>query len=114
MVCPGGDPGQPAKGEWRKDRTRDQKCFTNEGHPRHTEQTPIETPNRNKSADFKILVGLKTAEMGCQKVLLLDCLKPLFVLPPRTAPAHLTESLPVKLEINDNLGYGLSAYILSR
>lgn len=52
--------------------------------------------------------------MGCQKVLLLNCLKPLFVLPPHTAPAHLTESLPFKLEINNNLGYGLSAYILSR
>ena len=56
--------------------------------------------------------------MGCPKVLLLNCLmnclKPLFVLPPHTVPAHLTESLPFKLEINDNLSYGLSAYILSR
>lgn len=52
--------------------------------------------------------------MGCQKVPLLNCLKPLFVLPPHAVPAHLTEILPFKLEIYDNLGYGLSAYILSR
>ena len=94
--------------------SEDRKCFPNERHPRLTEQTPIETPSRNESADFKILVSLKTTEMGCQKVLLLDCLKPLFVLPPHTVPAHLTESLPFKLEIYDNLGYGLSAYILSQ
>ena len=94
--------------------SEDRKCFTNEGHPRHAKQTPIEAPSRNESADFKILVSLKTTEMGCRKVLLLDCLKPLFVLPPHTVPAHSTESLPFKLEIYDNLGYGLSAYILSQ
>ena len=101
--------------------SEDRKCVPNEGHPRHAEQTPIEAPSRNESADFKILVSLKTTEMGCQKVLLLDCLKPLFGLSEaliciatHTAPAHLTESLPFKLGIYDNLGYDLSVYILSR
>ena len=92
-----------------------QKCFTNEGHtPDIPSRHPSRPPSRNESADFKILVSFKTTEMGCQKDLLLDCLKPLFVLPSHTAPAHLAECLPFKLGIYDNLGYGLSADILSR
>lgn len=87
-------------------RSEGQKCFTNEGQtPDIPSRHPSRPPSRNESADFKILVSFKTTEMGCQKDLLLDCLKPLFVLPSRTAPAHLAECLPFKLGIYDNLGY---------
>ena len=63
-----------------------QKCFTNERHPRHTEQTPIEASSRNESADFKILAGLKTTEIGCQKSPPAGLSEALICLSPRPHP----------------------------